>query len=61
MGILARIANGPSAATRTVDTANRAEQLGYRDVQTHYEPPTDTHTVTGTPPKVPDSPRHYGR
>ena len=61
MGILARIANSPSAATRTVETASRAEQLGYADVQTHYEPPTDTHTVTGTPPTVPDSPRHHGR
>jgi hypothetical protein len=56
MGILARIANNPGAASKTVHTADQARALGYRNVQTHYEPPTDTHTVTGTAPTVPNHP-----
>lgn len=50
-------ASSPNAPARTVEKAQQASDLGYTDVQTHYEPPTDTHTVTGTPPAVPDAPR----
>lgn len=56
-------ASSHDAASRTVEKAQQAEQLGYRDVQTHYHPGADgkpgTHSVTGTAPAVPDSP--HGR
>lgn len=54
-------ASSHDAATRTVEKAAQAEQLGFTDVQTHYRPGVDgkpgTHSVTGTPPAVPDSPK----
>lgn len=42
--------DGPGAAERTVRCAERFEAAGFQDVQTHYLPPTDEHTVTGTLP-----------
>lgn len=59
---LFRISNSAhNAASRTVEKAVQAEALGYTDVQTHYHPGADgkpgTHTVTGTPPTVPDTPK----
>lgn len=60
---LFRISNSShNAASRTVEKAVQAEALGYTDVQTHYHPGINgkpgTHTVTGTAPTVPDTPRH---
>lgn len=49
--------NQPGAAARTAATADDARTLGFRDVQTHYEPQTGHHTVTGEPPKAPETPR----
>lgn len=40
----------PGAATRTVATAVDAEHLGFTRVETHYEPATGLHTVTGDYP-----------
>lgn len=61
MSIFRISASSHDAADRTVAKAQQAEQLGYTDVQTHYHPGTDgkpgTHSVTGTPPAAPDSPR----
>jgi hypothetical protein len=46
------------ASDTTVEMARQAEQLGYTDVQTHYHPgQPGTHSVTGTPPAVPDTPK----
>lgn len=50
-------ATSNNAASRTVEKAEQARQLGYTNVQTHYEPTTGTHTVTGEPPKPPETPR----
>ncbi|MCX5209777.1 hypothetical protein OG689_10825 [Kitasatospora sp. NBC_00240] len=54
-------ASSHNAASRTVEKAQQATELGYSDVQTHYQPGQDgqpgTHSVTGTPPAVPDSPK----
>lgn len=46
-----------NAGARTVQKAEQARDLGYTNVQTHYEPATDTHTVTGEPPTVLDTPK----
>jgi hypothetical protein len=59
---LFRISNSShDAATRTVQAAEHAEDLGYSNVQRHYHPGTNgqpgTHTVTGEPPAAPESPR----
>lgn len=40
----------PGAATRTIATAEDARALGFNHVETHYEPQTGMHTVTGTYP-----------
>lgn len=54
-----RIPNStPGAATTTIAKAEQARELGYTNVHTGYEPPTDTHVVTGTPPPVPETPAH---
>jgi hypothetical protein len=44
------------AASLTAAIKHDAERLGFTNVQTGYEPPTGMHTVTGTPPVVPDTP-----
>ncbi|MGE7437988.1 hypothetical protein [Kitasatospora sp. NPDC001175] len=49
------------AAEATVEKARQAEEFGYTDVETHYHPGENgqpgTHSVTGTPPAVPEAPR----
>lgn len=50
-------ATSANAPARVIEKAQQARDLGYRDVATHYEPATDTHTVTGEPPAVPDTPK----
>lgn len=47
--------NQPGAAARTAATADDARTLGFHDVQTHYEPQTGHHTVTGEPPAAPNN------
>lgn len=42
--------DAPGAAARIDAAANDARANGYQNVQTHYEPPTGLHTVTGQPP-----------
>ena len=42
----------PGAATRTVACARDAQQLGFTRVETHYEPLTGNHTVTGEYPET---------
>jgi hypothetical protein len=60
MSIFRISAGSHDAASRTVEKAAQAEDLGYTDVQTHYHPSQDgtpgTHSVTGTAPAVPDKP-----
>jgi hypothetical protein len=56
-----RISNSShDAPTRTVQAAEHAEDLGYSNVQRHYHPGANgqpgTHSVSGTPPQVPDTP-----
>ncbi|MFC8447635.1 hypothetical protein [Kitasatospora sp. NPDC057223] len=50
MSLIARF-SGPKAAAQTVHTAEKAQQAGFVDVQTHYEPPTGQHSVTGSLPE----------
>jgi len=58
---LFRISNSShDAPTRVTAKAAQAEQLGYTNVETHYHPGENgqpgTHTVTGTPPTIPNHP-----
>jgi hypothetical protein len=58
MSLLSSISNGVrGAAGQTAATAQDARDLGFTNVQTHYEPTTGQHTVTGEPPTVPDTPK----
>ena len=41
--------DAPGAPARVAANANQAQANGYQNVQTHYEPPTGLHTVTGEP------------
>lgn len=58
MSIFRIPASTPNAAATTVAKAEQARELGYTNVQTGYEPPTQTHVITGTPPNVPETPAH---
>ena len=49
MSLIARF-DGRKAPELTARCAEKAERAGFVNVQTHYEPPSDTHTVTGTLP-----------
>lgn len=40
----------PGAASRTAATADDARTLGFTNVETHYEPASGNHTVTGDLP-----------
>ena len=61
MGLISSISNSArGAAGRTAATAEDAKTLGFTNVQTHYEPQTGHHTVTGEPPKAPDAPSGRG-
>ncbi|MFE2346460.1 hypothetical protein [Kitasatospora cineracea] len=40
----------PGAPARIAAVAAEASAQGYQNVQTHYEPATRLHTVTGQPP-----------
>lgn len=42
--------DAPGAAGRIAATADDAKTLGFENVQTHYEPTTGQHTVTGDLP-----------
>lgn len=43
--------DGPGAPERTVRCAEKAEQAGFEDVETHYLPGSGKHTVTGALPE----------
>lgn len=49
MSLIARF-DGPRAPEHTVRCAEKAERAGFVNVQTHYEPPSGAHTVTGDLP-----------
>lgn len=58
MSLLSSISNNVrGAAGQTAAVAQDARDLGFTNVETHYEPQTGQHTVTGEPPAVPDKPR----
>ncbi|WP_282204518.1 hypothetical protein [Kitasatospora fiedleri] len=42
--------DAPGAPARIAAAADEAQANGYQNVQTHYEPATGLHTVTGEPP-----------
>lgn len=50
MSLIARF-SGPKAPAQAVHTADKAQQAGFVDVQTHYTPPTGEHSVTGSLPE----------
>jgi hypothetical protein len=44
--------DAPGAPARIAATADDARALGFENVQTHYEPATGQHTVTGDLPST---------
>ncbi|MGW6912547.1 hypothetical protein ACWGB8_01795 [Kitasatospora sp. NPDC054939] len=51
MSLIQRLhASKPGAPSQIAATAADARKLGFRNVETHYEPATREHTVTGDLP-----------
>jgi hypothetical protein len=51
MGIIARIADSVSnAADRTIETAHQAEDAGWQNVNTGWDPTHQTYTVSADKP-----------